>query len=215
MNFVERNNLRIHNREPTRITDHSATVLDQCISNFSNLVSDTEILPPVASSDHCVLMVTCNFRIEKLVAYTRRRWTFKQGNYDDYRKELNETDWESCFNLNTFEDICRVWTDTLLNIAKKHIPNKVVIIKPRDKPWYNGHLRLLKRRNLRLFNKYKQSKCDESWKRFKDARKFYNLELVRIKHEYEQKQFEQLSKNENRNTKMWWKLLKEVTKDGG
>ena len=70
-------------------------------------------------------------------------WTFNQGNYDDYRKELNETDWESCFNLNTFEDICRVWTDTLLNIAKKHIPNKVVTIRPRDKPWYNGHLRLL------------------------------------------------------------------------
>ena len=117
-------------------------------------------------------MVNCNFRIEKPVAYTRRMWTFNQGNYDDYRKELNETDWESCFNLNTFEDICRVWTDTLLNIAKKHIPNKVVTIRPRDKPWYNGHLRLLKRRNLRLFNKYKQSKCDESWKRFKDARKF-------------------------------------------
>ena len=38
---------------------------------------------------------------------------------------------------------------------------------------------------------------------------------MRIKREYEQKQFEQLSKNENRNTKMWWKLLKEVTKDGG
>ena len=38
---------------------------------------------------------------------------------------------------------------------------------------------------------------------------------MRIKHEYEQKQFEQLSKNENRNTKMWWKLLKEVSKDGG
>ena len=62
LNFVERNNLRIHNREPTRITDHSATVLDQCISNFSNLVSDTEVLPPVASSDHCVLVVNCNFR---------------------------------------------------------------------------------------------------------------------------------------------------------
>ena len=119
--------------------------------------------------------------------------------------------------IQLFEDICRVWTDTLLDIAKKHIPNKVVTIRPGDKPWYNGHLRLLTRKNLRLFNKYKQSnyKCDEHWKRFKDARKFYNSELVRIKHEYEQKQFEQHSKNENKNTKMWWKLLKEVTKDGG
>ena len=53
-------------------------------------------------------------------------WTFNLGNYNDYRKELNETDWEPCFNLNTFEDICRVWTDTLLNIAKKHVPNKIV-----------------------------------------------------------------------------------------
>ena len=34
LNSVERNNLRIHNREPTRITDHSATVIDQCISSF-------------------------------------------------------------------------------------------------------------------------------------------------------------------------------------
>ena len=59
LNSVERNNLRIHNREPTRITDHhSAIVLDQCISIFfSNLVSNTEILPPVASSDHYVLVV--------------------------------------------------------------------------------------------------------------------------------------------------------------
>ena len=65
LNCVERNNLRIHNREPTRITDHSATVLDPCISVVSNLVSDTEILPPVASSDHCVLVYNCNIRIEK------------------------------------------------------------------------------------------------------------------------------------------------------
>ena len=109
-------------------------------------------------------------------------WTFNQGNYDDYRNELIETDWEPCFNLNTFEDICRGMDRYSIKYCKEaYIPKKIVTIRPRDKPWYNGHLRLLKRRNLRLFNKYKQSKCDESWKRFKDARKFYNSELVRIK----------------------------------
>ncbi len=215
LNFADSNNLSIHNNEPTRITTDTATVLDQCLSNFPTLVSESQILPPVASSDHCVLAVTCNFKMKMPVAYKRTMWSFDRGNYDAYRNEIKNTDWEQCFCKELFDVVVNSWTEKILMIARKHIPNKIVTVRPRDKPWYNAHLRLLQRQKKRLFNIFRKYRTQENWIRFKDIRSFYNVELKRTKDVYEQKRNDELAKNENRNSKKWWKLIKEATQESG
>ena len=213
--FTAANNLCILNRQPTRFSNNIGSILDQCISSFANLLQDSDILPPIASSDHCVLALTFNLKIELPVAYQRLMWEFNNGNYAAYRDELSSTDWESCFSSDNIDVICVKWTDKLLKIAKKHIPNKLVTIRPRDKPWFNGFLRRLRRKKEALFKTFKSTKLSETWEQFKRVRSEYAYELKRIKHEYEQKQFENLANIDNKSSKAWWSLLKKVSNING
>jgi hypothetical protein len=138
-------------------------------------------------------------------------WEFKNGNYNQYRQEIESTDWEFCFNHDDINTNCKYFTDTILAIAKRHIPNKLVTVRPKDQPWYNGYLRRLRRNKERAFKTYKQNKSKESREHFKDTSKNYFSEINRIKQEYDEKKHSDLAVNTNRNSKIWWSLLKEVT----
>ena len=52
-------------RQPTRITDVSATILDQIITNPHNLVYDLRVTPPFSTNVHGSVSVCLNFNIKK------------------------------------------------------------------------------------------------------------------------------------------------------
>ena len=60
--FCASNNLTLHIKEPTRITDRSATCLDQIITNVPSFVKAATVLPPVADNDHCTVAANLLFR---------------------------------------------------------------------------------------------------------------------------------------------------------
>ena len=43
---------------------------------------------------------------------------------------------DECFISDDVDDVCESWTEKLLSIPRAFIPNKAVLIKPNDKPWY-------------------------------------------------------------------------------
>jgi len=57
--FADSNTLSILVKEPTRLTEKSSTILDQCSTNFPMLVNKNEILKPISNSDHSVVAVFC------------------------------------------------------------------------------------------------------------------------------------------------------------
>ena len=211
INFANDNNLTIHNRNPSRIQNNTSSILEQCLTNFPNLISHSEIFPPIGTSDHCVLSITLNIKFQHPIAYVRLMWDFKNGNYDSYRKELRDTNWDTCLNLDDFDSIVNAWSDTILAIAKKHIPYKLVTIRPKDKPWFNSYLRKLKRKKDRIFNAYKRNKTPILRNKFIETRNFYNTEIHRIKSEYDHTQYDKLNNDTHRSTKQWWTLLKKIS----
>ena len=56
--FATSNFLTIHVNQPTRITETSATVLDQFLSNIPNSFENIQVLPPLATNDHCTISAT-------------------------------------------------------------------------------------------------------------------------------------------------------------
>ena len=79
--FALQNHMLLHIDEPTRITDHSATILDQFISNMTDNITNTEVLPPVSTSevtsDHCTIALSLKFKISKHHCYDRHIWDYK------------------------------------------------------------------------------------------------------------------------------------------
>ncbi len=62
LRFCNDHNFQHLINEPTRLTATSQTILDQILTNAPNFVSDTAVLAPVSTNDHCTISATINFK---------------------------------------------------------------------------------------------------------------------------------------------------------
>ena len=120
--------------KPTRITPTSATILDQIITNTQNFVKEVDILPPVSANDHCTVSAYLDFKIKKEPCYMRQIWKYEQADVNSLRIAIVNSDFNQAFTSRDVNHVCKVWTESLLNIAKAHIPNKMALIRPQDSP---------------------------------------------------------------------------------
>ena len=70
--------------EPTRITNTSATILDQIITNTSTFVKETRVTLPISSNDHCTIGALLNFKVKTEIAYQRTIWNYKAADFDQF-----------------------------------------------------------------------------------------------------------------------------------
>jgi hypothetical protein len=201
--------------KPTRITDRTATILDQIITNASNFVSKVDVTPPISTNDHCTVAACLNFRIYKEPAYERLVWQYKEADFTHFRDALRNTNFDECFVTNDIDKAAEKWTELFLNAARTHVPNKVVTIRPNDSPWYTAELRVMKRRLQRLFHKYKNRRQPADWVKYKDARTQYQQSLDEAESKYKNTLCESLAGTSNRNTKKWWQTVKWILGKGG
>ena len=110
VHFASTNFLTLHVNEPTRITSHSATCLDQIISNIPNFIYDTCVLPPLANCDHCVVGAKVRFSYPAETAYKRHIWEYGKADFGNFRTYLNSLDWNSCFLGNDIDLSCDSWS---------------------------------------------------------------------------------------------------------
>ena len=212
--LCNRQNLECLINEPTRITSHSATILDQIITNVPNFIKGVEVLPPVSTNDHCTVTACLNFNIPSEHAYNRLVWDYKKANVEGFQSALSNMNLNDIFSDENDIDNCAIkWTETVLNISKKYIPNKIITVRPRDTPWYTTYLRLLKRRVMRTFHKFKKFNRQKDWNLYKSLNKEYHNKLDEAESSYNAKLSSSLASS--RNTKKWWTTVKWLIGKGG
>ena len=210
--FCNAHNLSIHNHECTRITPTSATVLDQLLSNVPTFVRSIHVDPPVSTNDHSTLSAILNFKLKHDSAYERLIWDFKRADFTEFRKQIEETNWDHCFETEDIDIASKRWSETLLNLARTCIPNKVVIIRPRDSPWFSTRLHKLKRKVHRAYAAVKQNFSAYRWEKYNVLKHSYLDELKESERLYHDKLAKSLS--QERNTSGWWSTLKHVLGKG-
>ena len=211
LDFVNGNDFNYHIKKPTRITSTSATILDQFVSNFPIFTKDVSIMPPLPGCDHCVIAAKLTFKFCKPKAYTRLMWNFKIANYALYRERLAQYDWDKCFESGDIDTINDNIVHNIFDAAKHTIPNKVVTVRPHNKPWYTNELRQLKRRMHRTFYKANKSQNPNTWLSFRQLRQEYNDKILNAKKCYDLEKYASLASG-SKNTKKWWTLIKNVYK---
>ena len=210
--FCALNNLQYLINEPTRITANSATVLDQIITNCPAFIESTAVGQPVSTSDHCMVSVKIKFNIPKEKPYERHIWQYDKADFHGFRNALSEYNFEPCFENCDIDTACQRWTDTIISVARNYIPNKVVLIRPNDSPWYTNDLRNMKRKVNRLFRKFKKKKTEPTWQAYKEIRNKYQKELTESETKYRKSLHAVLSNSKN--TKKWWSTVKDILGKG-
>ena len=172
--LADQNHFEIYVNEPTRITENTATILDQFVSNLYDILHDVHVLPPVSHNDHCTISAKLKFKTHKSSAYKRFVWLYEQADFCGFRTALQQFNWDICFEGNDVNDICDRWTQNFLSIAKQYIPNRHITVRPNDCPWYNTYLRKLKRKLDRIHVRAKRSNAADIWSLYREKRNEYN-----------------------------------------
>ena len=212
-NFCTVNGISKHIDQPTRITDKSSSILDQCLTNVPAIINKVEILPPISTCDHCVISILCNLRLSKQKSYKRVMWNFTENNFEQFRDALEIIDWQEITSGEDIDLIVDKWTLKFLETAKTTVVNKEVTVRPDDKGWYNGYLRRLNRKKKKCFENLKHNPTELNMNKFKNLRSLYQSELNRIKEEFENNKYSELANKGIKNSKKWWSLLKNVLKN--
>ena len=194
---------------PTRITPYSSTLIDLILVSDSLHCTDRGTIPPFCSDHHAIFFST-NFLTTKTYCYTRKIWLYEQGNYNQYRQKLVQCNWAP--DTAPIDDQISQIMNNITQSAEQTIPNKTVVIRPRDLPWFHNEIRKSIRTRNRVHNIAKRVNTPHAWGRFREARNRVTS-LIRIaKINYFKKPATNLHQG-NLTPKQWWKVAKQFLKN--
>ena len=137
-------------------------------------------------------------------------WNYKKANFDSFREDLSQFDWSVCLNPGfTLDEMADKWSNEFLKIANKSVPNKLVTIRPEDKPWYTNKLRCKRRHMMKLYKVAKPHNHGLKWENYKTVRNEYFSEIKIAKKCFETEQLKSLADEKNK-PKQWWSLIKQI-----
>ena len=141
--------------KPTRVTDHSCTLLDPIIISDALLCTFSDVLKtPRDISDHDAPVAFIECPVSASRTFTREIWLYDRADKSKFSQKLQEVDWNALLpDEKDVDDLCEIFTVTFLNIARDCIPTKLVTIRKSDKPWFKNELRKEIRKRNRLRNK--------------------------------------------------------------
>lgn len=208
--FLQCNNLFQLINEPTRITAHSATLLDLIISDSPGYFTTTGTLSPPANCDHSIVFGRINIDLHKPRAFKRIVWDFKNTDVIALNNELVAT-----FRNLTLSEELNIdvsydhWFNLFLAIVKTHIPCRCVTVRPSDKPWMSNHIKCGIRKRDRLLKSYTRNKTSDNWEKYRRQRNHITTCIRDAKQLYATKLNEKL-RNRETNAKTWWKTAKSL-----
>ena len=196
--------------KPTRITDHSASLIDNIFTNIQPLPESGILLSDM--TDHFSVFTYFSFKnkVNHLHddLYAPRRW--KQEDFERLKESLRTVDWSRVYNEN---DVTSCY-DLFIDVLNEHI-NANVNTRLRSKlnrkkvprlPWITqGLLRSINRKN-NLFCKYKLDHKDSLKNKYISYKNKLTTLLRLAKKKYYARQFE-LYKSDMKST---WKIINDV-----
>ena len=199
-------------KEPTRITTNTSNLLDLIITDSPGYIMDSGTLPPLANLDHCAVFCKLTIRYINDTTYIRHVWDYKNANFQELNLALQVAPWD--VGLQTFDDVndsADYFSQLLLSTAKEYIPNRNILIRPKDKPWMTKELHKLFRIRNRLFSKFKRNNTPLNEQKYKEARRNAGIARDTAKLNFKIKLGNRLA-DPNLSSKDYWHTAKQIFK---
>ena len=189
-------------KSPTRITDHSETLIDHIYCNNLSNVLSTKV-PILGLSDHFPVFVTRKLNSSSVLKKSHHSISyrsFKNFNEAEFINDLSSTPWDVIKIFDDTNDIVESWSSLFLDIIDKHLPLKQHRVKRKQQPkWLNGEIIDA----IKTRDRYKFINDNEQYKIWRN--KVCSLIKQSKKHQYS----EILNENANYPASVW-KSFKEI-----
>lgn len=208
--WMECNSLFQVINEPTRITAHGATLLDLIITNSPGYFVNSGTLSPPSTCDHSLIYARMDISLVKQKCYTRHIWDLSKIDENALREALLSANWDDVFT--TIDDVDALydkWYECFRQILETCVPNRTVVIRPRDKPWMNSEIRKAIRKRNRLLKNFCRRKSPATWENYRSQRNFTTSLIRTCKARYFADLNEKLQ-DPKIGPKRWWGIIKSL-----
>ena len=113
---------------------------------------------PDPKCKHSIIHGTLNFSIPPPPPHKRMTWKYDSANLEGIKRALNSVNWYHEFGIRSVDDSVKFFTDSLLNIMKTNIKNKVITVFETDAPWMTQEIKSLIKRKQRIFQRWKRTR---------------------------------------------------------
>ncbi len=190
---------------PTRVTDHSATIIDLFFTSKPELYSDSGVIQ-TALSDHFMIYA---IRKGKLIKGDHKTIDYRcYKNFDEnvFLADLFNVPWytiENCVDVNEAVD---VWNHLFNQVVDKHIPKKVKRVRATPSPWLNRDITQHMSTRDFLHRKAIRSGRTSDWDAYKTYRNKVTAMVRKSKEAHFKNNIEQGVGNPNK----LWKTLNDI-----
>lgn len=153
--------------EPTHVTnDRTPTCIDLILTNNSSAIVDNCVIPsPDPSCKHQIVSGKINLNVPPPPRYKRTVWQYGKGDSLSFKNDIRATDWHGLFFNKSVDQMVDCFTNTFLDLAKKHIPCKIITVSEKDAPWVTASVKTAINRNKRVYRKWVRRGRDPDGKR--------------------------------------------------
>ena len=139
---------------PTRVTEHSITLIDLIYVNKPDDIDCHGTLPQIA--DHDGVLISFNTKAEKESPKTKIIYDYNNADINGLIDYIKQFDFQTSVFSQPVEIQTQLYTDILADAFSKFVPSKTITLRPTDQPWCNAYTRLLLRKKNRNYLLYKK-----------------------------------------------------------
>jgi hypothetical protein len=199
------NNLYQIITEPTHFTDHSAYLLDVIITDSPGYMVSHGVMSPISNLHHLPVFAEISFKtIPIRKTFSRQVWHYKNANWEGLNTALSLKPFE--FNSQDVNEVLKCFITDVYETCTQYIPNRVVKVRARDKPWMTSRIKYLINQRNKWIRRFNQSRNPIHKVNRDHFRKLTRDEISTAKLSFYNKQMENLN-NPNLSPKKYWSIV--------
>ena len=200
--------------KPTRITETTATIIDNILTNDENVIKSSILVTDI--TDHMPTVLTTRNNLTNHSGSTKKI-TYKRIHTDDniakLKQRLIDVKWQEILDNNNANDDYNKFNETFDTVYNECVPLKKCTNNRRKEPmspWITkGLLKSINKKN-KLYKQYLHSPSNKGLQKFKTYKNKLNMLIRKAKRKYFFSKFEQ-SKN---NMKQTWNTINNILGPG-
>ena len=162
---------------------------------------------PLSNCNHRPIFAILNHSVSRDHSYSRILYDFKLLNEEEFKHTLASVPFNESYMFDDFNDYVWAWNNLFKYVIDDCIPNKLVTIRPRDKPFMSNYVRRLIRQRNRQYHKYLQTKVLRDWAIYKAMRNKTVSATRTAKHNHYNHLQQQLQQKDL-SPRKWWNITK-------
>lgn len=194
-------------KEPTRITDHTQTIIDLVMTDKPTICKNVNIFHNNCLSDHALVVVDVNIKKPKLKKHVKYQRALHNINFDKFSEDLKGISWDCFQTLDSVDKMVETFNLIILKLFDLHAPMYKTTVRDKPRPWITSMLKFMMTLRDNALKKANKHKTDSSKEYYRSLKNLVTATIEREKIAF----FNHTINSNLKNPARLWRNIRNVT----